>query len=251
VDKHADKLYNQVDKPTNIEIELTTACNLHCFNCNRSCAQAPSNEELSLCQISAFITQSIKLRWAWNRISILGGEPMLHSHLNEVFLQFRRYKHYRKSCVFHFLTNGLIKPSAVPNWITVINSNKTSRTQQFAAYNSAPIDRGISDCSKGCWIPYNCGIGFSRYGFYPCGAGASIDRVFGFDVGKKTLEGITMNTLASQFSLLCKHCGHFGEMLIDGNIINRIITTEVVCSKSWIDAYKNYRVKKPVLRLYG
>ena len=66
------------------EIDITYKCNLKCLNCNRSCTQAPSNLEIPLAAIEAFINQSIENKITWKRIRILGGEPTLHSRIFDI-----------------------------------------------------------------------------------------------------------------------------------------------------------------------
>jgi MoaA/NifB/PqqE/SkfB family radical SAM enzyme len=66
------------------EIDITYKCNLKCLNCNRSCTQAPSNIEIPVADIKAFINQSIKNNIVWKRIRILGGEPTLHSRIFDI-----------------------------------------------------------------------------------------------------------------------------------------------------------------------
>ncbi len=68
----------------NAEIDITYKCNLKCINCNRSCTQAPSDTEMKVSDIEAFIRQSVKKNIIWKRIRILGGEPTLHSRIFDI-----------------------------------------------------------------------------------------------------------------------------------------------------------------------
>ena len=43
---------------TRVELDITWACNLRCFNCNRSCEQAPTGESMTLDQIRRFVDES-------------------------------------------------------------------------------------------------------------------------------------------------------------------------------------------------
>jgi len=61
-----------------IEIDITYACNLRCYNCNRSCTQAPTVERMTVDQIKKFVEESKASNLQWKRIRILGGEPTLH-----------------------------------------------------------------------------------------------------------------------------------------------------------------------------
>jgi hypothetical protein len=61
------------------EIEITYKCNLKCINCNRSCAQAPSDLEMPVSDVENFVAQSIEKKlagdesefWAESRRSIV------------------------------------------------------------------------------------------------------------------------------------------------------------------------------------
>jgi hypothetical protein len=235
-----------------IEIELTTRCSLACYNCDRSVRQAPSNEDISIEQIKKFVDESMRLNWKWKTITLIGGEPTLHPSFFEVVECMKQYKDFNPYCGFLLSTNGYGKTvtdvlSQLPGWMHVRNSRKISNSNTFDCYNVAPIDSDTfkkQDFSKGCWICEGCGLGLSRYGFYPCGAGASIDRVFGFDIGLKKLDLVDDKVLRDQLRLLCGYCGHF-----KGNDVDHKVTTEVM-SETWRNAYNNYKIEKPKLVLY-
>ncbi len=50
----------------NIELEITTSCNLKCFNCDRQCRQASSKEFITLEQIKKFINETLSIGHRWN-----------------------------------------------------------------------------------------------------------------------------------------------------------------------------------------
>ena len=66
-----------------------------------------------------------------------------------------------------------------------------------------------ADFTVGCEIPDRCGIGLNRYGYYACCPGANCDRVFGFDIGLKSLSDVNEEALKKQRNILCKYCGYF------------------------------------------
>jgi len=228
---------NILDK---IQIELTTDCNLKCYNCDRSCRQAPSKENISLSQIKSLVDESINFEWKWNRIDIIGGEPTLHPELTEIIEEIKRYKLFYNRCKVRLSTNGLgsFGLSSIPKWIRVRNSSKNNVVQNHSSYNLAPLDYNIYD-SENCDIPWRCGIGFSRYGYFLCGAGAGLSRVYGFDIGIKTLKEVTFENLISQRMILCGFCGH------SMTTVRKRIKEEEK-SSSWEEAYEKYQknVKK-------
>ena len=77
-----------------------------------------------------------------------------------------------------------------------------------------------------------------------CGAGASVDRVFGFDIGQKGLSSVNDTILKNQLKLLCRYCGHYKE-----NFGTDIISKEKM-SASWKKAYEEYTIAEPKLSLY-
>jgi len=241
-----------VPNKRSIEIEITTRCSLACFNCDRSIRQAPSDDCMSLEQIEKFVDESIKLNWGWKHIRLTGGEPTLHPQFFEILKIVKRYKEINFYCNVEISTNGYGSQvnevlSKLPQWICVINSRKKSNINNFCSYNIAPIDLKEyenSDFTKGCWITGICGLGLTKYGYYPCGAGASVDRVFGFDIGQRSLSCVNNLTLREQLRVLCRYCGHYKE-----NYADEKITLEKM-SISWQKAYEIYKRKRPQLSVY-
>ncbi len=238
-----------------VEIELTSFCNLRCINCNRSVGPAPTGEFMDLKQIEKFVEESIDLNWGWERIRLLGGEPTLHPQFPEIIKIIKRYKDFHQEVNIEVVTNGYGKKvrtilSGLPAWLYVANSNKKSSLQRFASYNIAPVDleeyRGM-DFSKGCYVTERCGLGLTRYGYYICGPGASIDRVYGFNIGMKKISQLSNSKLKEQRKILCQYCGHY-KYNSPRDKKTWIISAEM--SLSWIKAYERYAEQKPEMPLY-
>jgi len=235
-----------------VEIEATSLCNMQCHNCDRSTHQAPSNEHMGLEQIERFVRQSLECGWDWWEIVVLGGEPTLHPQFSQVIEALAEYRKANRYCTIQVTSNGRgarveQRLSELPDWVYVRNTAKKSNTQHFSSYNVAPADLDgyrDADFSRGCWITEKCGVGLTRYGFYPCGAGASIDRVFGFDFGLKSVGELTMASLRERLPRLCRLCGHFK----DTDSGDRV--DEEVMSASWRSAYERFRESAPKLTLY-
>jgi Radical SAM superfamily/4Fe-4S single cluster domain len=232
-----------------IELEIITACNLKCYNCDRSSRQAPTGEMMDIAQIAHFVDESMELDWRWRRISLLGGEPTLHPSLFEILEELNRYRLQVPSVCIQVVSNGYGEKvtatlERLPVWVNIRNTQKTSVVQDyFDAYNVAPEDLEEyrdADFSEGCAIPYQCGMALTRYGFYPCGAGASIDRIWGWGRNITSLRQVTPQGLVAEFSRLCRHCGHFH---------GRKAATEVQ-SASWNSAYDQWRSEPPQLPIY-
>ncbi len=267
-----------------VEIEICTNCNLRCVNCDRSVRQAPSNEHMSVVQVRKFVDESIALNWRWAQITLLGGEPTLHPHFDQIVGTLAVYHAHEPSTAFRVLSNGYGERvnavlGSLPQWIACVVTHKDPRVRPtFSPVNLAPRDAAgaeTADFSTGCSITELSGLGLSRYGYYPCGPGASIDRVFGFDIGIKSLSEVTPERLKAQLRLLCGFCGHFTHFDVpsleariahnerrfpDGmgeaarvillREVTDVWTSQEVISPSWKDAYEEYRKARPLLSTY-
>jgi hypothetical protein len=235
-----------------VEIEITSFCNLRCINCDRSCRQAPSTEHMTPGQVEAFCRESVAAGRTWSTITLIGGEPTLHPQLDDVL---EVMGSYRRAIAHEVVlaTNGFGEAvqrrlKRLPGWLTVRNTAKKSPVQAFHAYNMAPCDDVAydgRDFGFGCWVPQRMGIGLTRYGYYCCGAGAAVDRVFGMDIGLKRLADVAMPALKGQMRQLCRLCGHFHSNF------SLARTTQEAYSPSWERAYRRYAARPPVLSLYG
>ncbi len=200
------------------EIDITYKCNLKCLNCNRSCTQAPSNIELSVDEIEAFIGHSIKNKISWRRIRILGGEPTLHSRIFDIIdLLINYQKDFNPSVRLvlgtNFFGNRVQRVlEKLPDKIIVKSTLKVSRVNLFKPFNVAPTDRPyfkFSDYSCGCRIIEECGLGLTPSGYYICAVAGGIDRIYRYNLGRKTMPDKS-DTFADQMTAFCRLCGHFG-----------------------------------------
>jgi len=242
--------------PRRLEIDVTYYCNLKCTNCNRSCGQAPSKEQMSIKQISRFIDECVGSRRQWDSIRVLGGEPSQHPEILEIIEMLRLFRsEHSPQTLITFVTNGLGKKTRkvlaeLPEDIIIENSAKTSSDQDnFDFFNIAPLDafskKKTVDYSKGCWIVEECGIGLTPFGFYPCAISGSIDRILGLDLGKKSLPA-SDDQMRDLLATFCQYCGHF----LNRNVVWRKQGAEPKMSPIWQKAYAEYEKKVPKLSLY-
>lgn len=237
-----------------IEIDITYRCNLSCYQCNKSCGLAPRIDDMDLDQIRAFIRESVSQKRKWELITLLGGESTLHPQLLDILHELIAYKnsHSPKTTIL-LVTNGVGKRvnavlSRLPSEIEIKNSNKAKLPVRHYTFNVAPIDLLLyrfADYSNACSMPLFCGIGLNRYGYYICSVASAIDSVFGFDIGRKSLpaEGETLHDQAQQ---ICKVCGRFKGFR--SNVEPRYPDE---MSKVWINAYKRFKKKRPLLTSYA
>ncbi len=201
-----------------IEIDITYKCNLKCFNCNRSCTQAPSETELPVATIEAFIEQSVDRKIPWKRIRILGGEPTLHSRFLDIIdclIEYRRAHNPSVRLVVgtNFLgrrVHGVLEQ--LPPSIAIKSTLKTSRSNLFRPFNMAPVDsrfNRFSEYSCGCRILEDCGLGLTPSGYYMCAVAGGIDRIFDCRLGRPDMP-YPSDTFVDQMAAFCPLCGHFG-----------------------------------------
>jgi hypothetical protein len=235
-----------------VEIEITSRCSLNCFNCNRNIHQAPRNDLFTVKQMEKFISESLQLKWRWDYICLIGGEPTLHPDLFKLLTVVKKYKEWRPKCIVEIATNGyspyvrsVLKK--LPPWVTIRNSHKTGRKHRFDSYNVAPVDIPKfqnSNFRKGCRVTQVDGLGLNPYGFYPCGPGASVDRIFHYGIGIKTLSDVNLMSMSKLLDTLCQYCGHFKYNK------NEKLVTKQVYSKSWTQALLQFKARDYLMAKY-
>lgn len=254
-----------------ITIDITEACDLGCIDCNRSCGndQAPSESYMKLEQIERFIDESRRQGRKWEVILIEGGEPTLHPLFLDIVYALADYlRHESPGTVLQVNTNGYSEFSQkildrIPSGVIIYSSAKTKRIQDaHLLFNIAPSDlirASGFDFSQGCYLPEFYGLGLNRYGYYPHPICGSIDRVFGFDIGRKNLPE-PGDDLSEQFPQLCLYCGiflYFNRLAAAENPFKQLPYNEGAGrnlpgtkTESWQRAYREYAIKRPVLSDY-
>ena len=241
-----------------IEIDITYRCDLRCLNCDRSCRQAPSEDDMEVEQIERFIEESERKDHRWKRIRVMGGEPILHPEIADILDLLSDYHQRNPDATLEFYTNGYgpdkrSRLEIIPADFVIKNTHKNGViNRKFEPFNLAPVDISDgdheSDYEQGCWITKDCGLGFNRHGYYQCAVAAGIDRVFGYDLGLKSLpEGD--DSLSKLKSKLCGLCGHFLNRVYVETDQRKQVWGEPM-SESWKQTYENYERKKPTLSLY-
>lgn len=224
-----------------IEIDITYACNLRCYNCNRSCTQAPTGERMTVDQIKKFVEESKASNLQWKRIRILGGEPTLHPDFFEFIEILRGWRTtYSPNTLIEVDTNGHGKEvckvlAQVPDDIIIRNTEKKDNKPLFYAFNVAPVDLLAyrwADYRNGCFVTRECGIGLTPNGYYQCAVAGGIDRIFGFGIGRDKIPAQDDN-MEDQLERLCRYCGCF-----ERRKLKRV--NQTVMSKTWKTIYQQY-----------
>jgi hypothetical protein len=237
-----------------VQMDITYDCNLKCTRCGRQCAQAPSKDRITVDQVRKFVEESVAQDRKWRMLRMMGGEPSLHPELDQILDLLRHYRDtHSPATILRLETNGFgprvqERLAAVPDDVVVLNSGKKTRQDpEFVQFNAAPVDfkqMRVFDYVNGCPNKSMCGLGFTPYGYYVCGSAGGIDRVFGFDVGSKTLPA-RGDMLNEQTRKLCAFCGFFWS-----SINLRINMSAEELSPSWRRALGRYKQRHPVLTPY-
>lgn len=243
VSKFATRIFGFWYKRSNsaIEIDITYNCNLNCLNCNRSCTQAKTDESMTIDQIKNFIEQSIEKNIKWKKISLVGGEPLIHENIFEIIDLILHYKnHFSRKTKIYLVTNGILEEKliSVPKDIIVINSNKKTKVSKFISFNVAPIDLKQyknKDFRNGCSILKYCGMGLNMYGYYPCAIAGGIDRVFKLNRGREKIPEKN-DLMLDELNIFCRLCGHFKKH-------DNAVSCEM--SETWKKIYNN---QTPIIR---
>lgn len=253
-------------RPTHREIiiDITSRCNLHCVDCNRSCGknQVLDNSHMTIDQIRKFVRESIEQGRSWSRIQLEGGEPTTHPDLIEIVRIIRTYiDEYSRTTRLSVLTNGYgsdvndVIPELSAAGADVENDGKRSQEQErHCAFNVAPCDMqelaGI-DFSQGCHLPALHGLGLTRHGYYSHPVCGGIDRVFGIGVGRTRLPEPD-DRLDDQFTALCRYCGmfRFTYRLRGGGVGVSESALAGTISHSWRNAYAEFAQAPPKLEPY-
>lgn len=241
-----------------IELEINTACDLACFACDRF-SDTTNSPNMTLAQVRLFVQESLALRWQWDRIRILGGEPTLHPQLCEIVEELIKYRYFYPKCFIQLLSNGRGKLAHHREWLIYRGVDPHIEGKQpgvtpswFNNTRIAPIDRNpsigeVPPC--GIFGVYGCGIGLTRHGYFLDGAGASVARVSGLNVGVMHLANVTWQAMMEQAKVLCRLCGHWNP---DDHLETKKVTeTGEVTGNYWKQAIATYKDKAKSLSVYG
>ena len=206
-----------------IEIDITYDCNLKCIGCNRSCAQAPTKEQMDVRDIENFISESIMNNKKWKLINVLGGEPTLHKDFLTIIELLQKYADSNSpETVIQIVSNGISEHSR--NLCEIAKNNNRNvvidyasfktknKVEYFSSFNDAPIDDEKfhnADYSKACWVTNYCGIGLNSRGYYACAVCGGIDRVFNTNHGVNSFSDLTADKLVEHYNKFCPLCGNY------------------------------------------
>lgn len=208
-----------------VELYITTKCNLDCNSCAQFSQFKSTWIDMPMEQIDKFISDNKKKSLT---VNILGGEPTVHPHLDEIILKLDRH------FTVMLATNGIRKYTP-PIPIAIENTSKSKGVMPvFSTTMEAPRDldkyKG-DDFGLGCFQAGVCGYGHNTSGYYACPIAGAIDKRLGFELGSKSLEEAKARK-TEVFEKLCGYCGTYKTK----NFVHYDVpdcTTEQIISESW------------------
>jgi len=251
------------DKPgvfKHIELEINTACDLACFGCDRM-SDVTTAPNMKIEQVKSFVDESLDLNWEWERIRLLGGEPTLHPKFKDICELLIEYRKHFPKVFLQILTNGIGKSAQYRQWLRSVQidlhaetKSKDTQPHWFNNTRITPVDRDpnvgeLKPC--GIFGIRSCGIGLTRHGYFLDGAGASIARVAGHNIGVMHLKDVTWDAMIDQSKILCRICGHWNP--VDGSplVTKKVKETGQITGKFWTEKLALYNLNKPVLSVLG
>lgn len=185
-----------------IEFEITLRCNAKCPSCSRHCPYGLYGPEsdITIEQTERFV-EECKQHGDIEIIHIMGGEPTLHPKLLQIVQLLCQVK-----TKLHIVTNGIIPvPEAVKALsVSITATDPAEKGPKHRCMFVAPIDTGQKLKDK-CPVPLDCGISFGAYGYYPCGAGGAIARLFGFVDNRRQTIPVAFDNFVD-VDKICKLC---------------------------------------------
>lgn len=204
-----------------IELEITLRCNQHCPTCNRHCNvyDRHSDSDMSYGQLQRFFSQVEERGDVWDTLAIMGGEPTLHEMFRDITAvcwkrlvqnglvkKLQIWTNGKKEIDLDTLPVRYLKPdeeSIEDGFIHIITADHSTKLHCQALMS--PTDTG--QIMRQCKMLEQCGIALNAYGYWPCGPGSAIARLFG-------IKGFSKDKLpadASEWSglqELCSLCQH-------------------------------------------
>lgn len=166
-----------------LEMEITLRCNAKCPACSRHCHYGLYGEEsdVTMEQVDRFC-EEVKGHGDIDLVSIMGGEPTLHPQLAAIIFRVQQLKDEGSIKRCQVVSNGKLPIPIVFEHRQldiahlVIPEEAEIRIQNHRCQFVAPCDTGQE--LKHCPVPEDCGPSWGAFGWYPCGAGGAIARLF-------------------------------------------------------------------------
>lgn len=210
----------RVEWARSVELEITLRCNLSCPTCNRHCNVYHGYEDtdMTMEQIDRFVSHIKGSHTPWRAVYVLGGEPTLHPEWVDILVklhdELRVPGHIRQLAM---TTNGRVDiPPEIRERDIRVSVTRHDQKQHYQTF-VAPCDTQQERWP--CPVLRNCGVSLSAFGYSPCGPGAAIARLCGF---QQYFSATLPETPASFGDLepICRMCQRAVRtpVMLDGNV---------------------------------
>ncbi len=226
-----------------IELEITLRCNAACTQCSRHCNSFSYGEsDMTITQIQKFIDQVISAPINLGHVTVMGGEPTVHPRFEEiVHLLYTSLVLDDKAVYLEIATNGIKSvPDSILSLPVIIRTNPVSGKDHRCQF-IAPADTGQK--TKPCDIPHTCGMALNCYGYFPCGAGGAIIRLF--DIKELIRYDLPLNL--SEFGSIERICSLCQASAIRPKMLR---SDDPTPSTSFRDAIRKYHICRPQFELF-
>lgn len=206
-----------------VECNITQRCNARCQHCNKAVGYADGLlKDMTVEQVTRAIDQLIEQEIHITRFTFCGGEPVLHTGLQDMIYEVDRLPTLHLGRV---LTNGLdaskslrerIKLPERFRWVVnplddtsdpysgKNNPNARGNRRVHSPFWISPADIGMESKFENCTVRGWCGIGLDAEGWSMCGKAVMLGKLLGIDPTMK--EGDIRKHINSPINEICKHC---------------------------------------------
>lgn len=193
----------------NLEMNLTTRCQLQCVNCNRLCHVYPDRgeeEDMSIEQIQRFIGQLRESPVKVKRLKLLGGEPLLVPHFAEVYGLLAAAVDEGFIRNIKIESNHVLPKPDVADHPHIRWAGKPQHRKRHLPVLWSPRDMGHE--TKGpCSMPRICGPSLDAYGYSLCSVCVMMFRLFDReDLYRDEFPGNWHEDFAEAIEVMCPQC---------------------------------------------
>ncbi len=181
------------------------------------------DEDMTVEQVEKLLADSVRLKYPWRAMFLVGGEPTTHPDLDAIISRIGEYRAKENpEMSLTIATHGfgehtnrqLVELRTAFPFLQFLNSHKTGPIHHdFICPCVAPCDIDSEWCTQhrfeGCSVSGHCGISVNRRGFYPCAVAGAIDRIFGLNQAIKCLDDVSEAAMAEKFQVFCQLCGYY------------------------------------------
>lgn len=206
-----------------IECNITQRCNARCWGCNKAVGYADGVlKDMTVEQVRRAVDQLIEQEIVVYRFTFCGGEPVLHTGLQEMIYEVARLSTLKLGRV---LTNDMPATKAMRDKIDLpkrfkwIPNPLDDPTDPYSGKNDpkvrfrgrvhqpfwiSPADVGIESKFENCTVRGWCGIGLDAEGWSACGKAVMLGKLLGIDPTMR--EGSILEHAEKPINEICKHC---------------------------------------------